>query len=62
MIFILFYQMLMMFSNELKKNINNLIEQDDTPEIPFISLKREKEKELGRKLTIQEFRELIKEK
>ena len=49
-------------SNELKKNINNLIEQDDTPEIPFISLKREKEKELGRKLTIQEFRELIKEK
>ena len=49
-------------SNELKKNINNLIEQDDTPENPFISLKREKEKELGRKLTIQEFRELIKEK
>jgi hypothetical protein len=49
-------------SNELKKNINNLIEQDDTPEILFISLKREKEKELGRKLTIQEFRELIKEK
>ena len=48
-------------SNELKKNINNLIEQNDTPEIPFISLKREKEKELGRKLTIQEFRELIKE-
>ena len=53
-------------SNELKKNINNLpgylIEQDDTPEIPLISLKKEKEKELGRKLTIQEFRELIKEK
>ena len=46
--------------NEVKKNINNL-PQDDTPEIPLESLKKEKEKELGRKLTIKEFRELIKE-
>jgi len=46
--------------NEVKKNINDL-PQDDTPEIPLESLKKEKEKELGRKLTIKEFRELIKE-
>lgn len=46
--------------NEVKKNINDL-PQDDTPEIPLESLKKEKEKELGRKLTIKEYRELIKE-
>ncbi len=46
--------------NEVKKNINDL-PQDDTPEIPLESLKKEKEKELGKKLTIKEFRELIKE-
>jgi hypothetical protein len=57
--------------NEVKKNINNtsinkygekILYEDDTPEIPLMSLKKSKEKELGRKLTIKEFRELIKEK
>lgn len=57
--------------NEVKKSINNtsinkygeeILYEDDTPEIPIMSLKKSKEKELGRKLTIKEFKELIKEK